>query len=69
MLLSHFVDKINLPPRRGRDRPRMTPVDEKAVSAPHALPPQGEPQASPELQIQALARHGQYPMSPSTTIA
>ena len=32
--LSLFVDKMNIPPRRGRDRPRRVLVDEEADSTP-----------------------------------
>ena len=42
--LSPFVDKMNIPPRRERDRPRRAFVDKKAVLAPPASPLQEEPQ-------------------------
>ena len=34
-----FVDKMNIPPRRGHDRPRRALMDEETTSAPHDPPP------------------------------
>ena len=49
--LSLFVDEMNIPPQKGRNRSSRAFVDKEAVLAPHAPFSQGEPQVQPEFQV------------------
>ena len=50
---------INIPPQRGRDRPRRAPVDEEDVSIPYAPHPQEVTQAQPEFHLALLVEKEQ----------
>ena len=60
--LSLFVDKMNIPPRRGRNRPRRAlPVDEEATSTPYTPPPQEKSQVQPEFQVLPIPQPSFFP--------
>ena len=52
---------MNIPPRRGRDRSRRALVNEEVALAPHATPPQREPQAPLEFHIPPMPQPDFFP--------
>ena len=57
----YFFCTMDIPPWWGHNRPRRALMDEKAVSAPHTLPPQVEPQVQPEFQVASMSQPGYFP--------
>ena len=61
--MSFFVE--NIPPRRERGKPHRLLVDEEAISAHYAPPPQGDPPIPSKFLLLPIHQVGPFPpMSP-----